>query len=200
MLEKIQRKGLTPDQQQWLAALQKRVDSYPAPPELGDKLVAHMLSEAGGRRYGGTTTEGGPRVFEGNWGYYSAHAALAYLLTGDKKYYDKAVEFLEHAAGIYTVINTNNRIPYGKAFGRLSTLSAYDWLYNDLPKEQREEIGQSLFASLHSFYKHWRAFRPGNRDIYTDNLMGVALGTGLLGNRRQGCGRCVLRGCSALRI
>ena len=176
MLEKIRRKGLTPDQEQWLATLRKRVDGYPAPPELDDQLAAHMLSEAGGQRYAGNDSRGGLRVFEGNWGYYSAHAALTYLLTGEKKYYDRAVEFLEHAAGIYTVINTNHRIPYGKAFGRLSALSAYDWLYNDLPKTQREEIGRSLFTSLHSFYKHWRTLRPGNRDIYTDNLMGWHLG------------------------
>ena len=127
----------------------------------------------GGTRY---EAKNPPRVHDGNWGYCAARAALVYLLTGERKYYDRAVAFLSHAAGVYSVILENDRIPYGKAYGRLSALSAYDWLYNHLPQEEREALGKSLFTSLHAFYKHWRAIRSGPVDIYTDNLLGWHLG------------------------
>ena len=96
MLEKIHRNGLTPEQQEWLTALIDKVDRYPEPPELDEKLVAVMMSDEGGRRYG---TESHPRVYEGNWGYCSAHAALAYLLTEERKHYDKAVKYLTTPPG-----------------------------------------------------------------------------------------------------
>ncbi|MBI3946332.1 MAG: hypothetical protein HY321_10465, partial [Armatimonadetes bacterium] len=178
MLQKIKRVGLTPEQQRWLAALKAKVDGYPAPPPMDDKMVAHMLSEEGGQRY---LPQDPPRVFEGNWGYWSAHAALVYLLTGEKEYYDKAVQFLNHAAGIYTVILENGRIPYGRAFERLSALSAYDWLYNDLPQKERAALGRSLFCALHSFYKHWLG-----KSWYSDELLGWYLGLAFLDTHIEG--------------
>ncbi len=173
MLEKIKQKGLTPEQQKWLTALTQKVDSYPVPPKLDDKLRAFMLSDEGGTRYPGKAP---PRVRDGNWGFYSAHAALAYLLTGEKKYYRRAVEFLRHAAGVYTVIHENKRIPYNRSFVRLAALSAYDWLYNDLPEQERKTIGKTLFKPLHAFYKFWRQKRGGPGDLYTDTVMGWYLG------------------------
>ncbi|MBI3946325.1 MAG: heparinase II/III family protein [Armatimonadetes bacterium] len=178
MLQKIKRERLTPDQQRWLDALRSKVDGYPAPPPIDDKLVAHMLSEEGGRRY---LPQHPPRVFEGNWGYWSAHAALAYLLTGERRYYDKAVTLLRHAAGIYTVIFEHERIPCGMAFERLSALSCYDWLYNDLPQQEREALGKSLFASMGSFYRWWMG-----RSYYTDELLGWYLGLVFLGTGVEG--------------
>ncbi|MBI3946418.1 MAG: heparinase II/III family protein [Armatimonadetes bacterium] len=173
MLQKIKKEGLTQTQEQWLATLKERVDGYPAPPSMDDKLAAFMLGEEGGRRYGPTDP---PRVFDGDWGYWSAHAALAYLLTGERRYYDKSVSLLKHAAGIYAVIHDNDRIPYGKAYGRLSAVSTYDWLYNDIPQPERQALGKALFTPLHSFYEFWRRLRKGAGDVYADNLLGWPLG------------------------
>ncbi|MBI3945045.1 MAG: heparinase II/III family protein [Armatimonadetes bacterium] len=183
MLQKIEREGLTPKRQEWLADLKAKVEGCPTPPAIDEELVAFMLSDQGGARY---APQDPPRVYEGDWGYFAARAALAYILTGEKGYYERAFTFLKHAAGIYTVIHENNRIPYGKAFGRLATLTAYDWLYNDLPPQERQTLGQSLFTSLHAFYTYWRGIRSGPGDIYTDNLMGWHLGLVFLGSGIEG--------------
>lgn len=188
MLGKVKRDGLTPEQQEWLKKLKKhRVDGYPTPPPIDAKLIEFMLSEKGGRRY----SSGAPRVDTGYWSLYAAHAALVYLLTGERKYYDRAVEFLRHAAGIYKVIIDNKRTPLGHAWDRLLALSAYDWLYNDLPEKDRIEIGQSLFASLNSFFTAGKKGLGKSADEYvqySDDLLGWYLGVVFHGSGIPGVG------------
>ena len=173
IIDNIKEKGLTPSQQEWQAELLKRVNNYPTPPETNEQLVAKMRSQDGGVTY---NPKNPPRVKDGSWGFYSAHSALAYILTDEKKYYDKTVEYLRHTAAVYGVIHDNGRIPVNRSFVRLAALSAYDWIYNDLPPEERQSIGNGLFHPLLAFHRHWRKARPGTVDLYTDKLMGWYLG------------------------
>ena len=182
MLQKTKREGLTAEQQQWLQALKKKVDGYSAPPSIDDKLVARMLSDAGGVRYAAGAV---PRVYGGDWGYYSCHAALAYLLTGEQKYYDRAVEYLKHAAAIWEIIYKNGRICEERAYVRLYALSAYDWLYNSLRAEQRKEIGRTLFSCLYPWYQAAQRGQAG-QIYYADELMGWYLGLVFLGTGVEG--------------
>ncbi len=176
MLEAIARDGLTPEQEAWARELQRRVKGYLPPLRLDEDRAAYLLSDEHGTKY----VEGvAARVNEGPWGDYAAQAALAYLLTGERLYYDRAVEFLTHAADVWDLTRAGGRIPEGKAFGRLNGLSAYDWLYEHLPPAQRDTLGRSLFRSLYTFYRRWRP-RPEVVQYasvgYIDTLMGWYLG------------------------
>jgi len=182
ILEKIKREDLTPEQQKWLQALKKKVDGSRAPPKMDDKLVARMLSDEGGTLY---VPGVAPRVNDGHWGHYAAHAALAYLLTGERAYYTKAVEYLRYAIDEWELIRRNHRIPQSRAFLKLNALAAYDWLYNDLAPAERAEIGRRMFTTLHYFYWYWRGrerplrksypYRLGSMS-YSDNNLGWYLG------------------------
>ncbi|MBI3944569.1 MAG: heparinase II/III family protein [Armatimonadetes bacterium] len=182
ILAKVKKDGLTPEQQRWLEALKARVDGYPAPPVIDEKLVAHMLSDAGGVRYAAGVA---PRVRGGDWGYYSGHAALAYLVTGERRHFDRAVQFLQHAIALWDIIHKNERICEERAYVRLYALSAYDWLYDSLTPEQRKGIGRSLFAPLLSWYEGARRGNP-TQIYYGDELMGWYLGLVFLGADVEG--------------
>lgn len=183
ILSTIKKEGLTSEQLRWLTRLRRRVDSYPVPPSLDKKLASLLLNEKGNNQ-----TKSLPRVDMGNWGTYSAHAALAWLLTKDKKYYTKALDLLNHAAGIYNLVVEKNRFPFGHAWPRLAALSAYDWLYNDLPQADREKTGKLLFKSLEGLYQTWKKAGGGGAEglTYMDNMLGWYLGVVYLGTEASG--------------
>lgn len=184
ILATIREKGLSSDQENWLTELKKRVDNYPEPPELDEKLRSAILNDNSINYYNNDL----PRIDMGHWGTYSAHAALAWLLTDNKKYYKKALDFLNYAAGIFNLVVENNRFPFGHAWPRLAALSAYDWLYNDLPQVDREKTGKLLFKSLEGLYQTWKKAGGGGEGglSYVDNMLGwylsiVYLGAGYSG-------------------
>ncbi|MBI3947049.1 MAG: heparinase II/III family protein, partial [Armatimonadetes bacterium] len=184
ILRKIKEDGLSPEQQRWLSALKEKVDACPAPPPMDDKLVAHFLEGEGGYR----RRPQDPRsVYEGDWGYRTAEAALAYVLTGERRYFDRAMSLLRYSVGRYALFADNGAFPTGKAFERLSALSAYDWLYNDLPQPERQAIGAPLFRSLRAFYQRHRD--RGGMGIginYHDEILGWYLGLVFLGKGIEG--------------
>ncbi|MBI3944757.1 MAG: heparinase II/III family protein [Armatimonadetes bacterium] len=183
ILQRVKREGLTPEQQQWLAALKEKVESYPAPPPIDEKLVAFMMSEEGGRRYG---LNDPPRVNVGNWGTCGAHAALAYLLTGERRHYDRALGYLKHAAGVYNVVLENKREPLGHSWDRLAAISTFDWLYNDIPEPERESVGKALFTPLYAFYRRCRGEGQKPFMWYSDEILGWYLGLVYLGTGASG--------------
>ena len=58
------------------------------------------------------------------------------------------------------MIHENERIPYGKAFGRLSASQPTTGCTTTFPTKVADSLGKSLFTSLHAFYRHWRAQDP----------------------------------------
>lgn len=184
ILSAIKKEGLSSEQMDWLKELIKRVESYPEPPALDKKLAASLLNDKTHNYYNNDL----PRIDMGHWGTYSAHAALVWLLTDDKKYYTKALDFLNHAAGIFNLVVENKRVPFGHAWPRLAALSAYDWLYNDLPSQDREKTGKLLFKSLEGLYQTSKKAGGGGAGglTYVDSMLGwylsiVYLGTGSSG-------------------
>ena len=162
ILEKAKQEGMTSAQKKWLGALTQQVNRYPSPPGSTYRL----------------TLQGG-RGNDGKWGLYCAHTALVYLLTGEKEYYNKAMALLRYTAGMYSIIHQNKKIPYGRSHMRLGVLSAYDWLYNTMPEDERKSIGKTLFPPLKAFYEHWRNtgyMRNVPINLYTDTVMGWYLG------------------------
>src|SRR5690606_36031598 len=128
---------------------------------------AHMLGEQGGRSYGGGHA---PRVSDGVWGYYAAHAALVYRLTGDRAYYDRALDYLRAAAAEWELIRAHHRIPLSRCFVKINALAAYDWLYNDMPPAERAALGAALARPMHAFYWYWRGSTRPQRKSYPYRL------------------------------
>jgi len=170
ILARIRREGLTQRQAEWLEELKKRVEEYPAPPELDPENL--------------------PNLRDGNkasWHYYAAHAALAYLLTGERTYYDRGVAHLRFAADFYAAADRQDPIaarenrPHnlGRCPMRIALLSAYDWLYNDLPEAERQRIGKALFGPLKDIHEHWYAQSYMHNtpiNTYYDTVTGWYLG------------------------
>jgi len=184
ILQRIKDKGLTPRQQGWLAELKRHVDGYPAPPDIDDRLKRRMLG-----RPGHFAKEARPH---GNWEAYAEHAALVYLLTGERKYYDKGVQYLKHVAEAYALIHAAGRVPPGRTYKRTEILSAYDWLYNDLPERERRAIGEALFPAVRACAEYWdeRLARVLYHDALTRWYLGlVFLGTGIEGAEDAVCTR-----------
>ena len=96
------------------------------------------------KNYQATTKNG--VVWYGNdkFGSPAARCALLYRLTGEKKYFDKAIKILRVGAKWYNECY-DKRIPIDwYALSRLNALYTYDWLYNEMSEKDRAEIGNDL--------------------------------------------------------
>lgn len=184
MLEHVRRYGLSPEQQKWLSALMKRLERYPAPPPT-DKMWEQSILGADTSTSPAAKTR--PYAEDGLWGAHAAHTALAYLLTSQRRYFDCALGYLRHAVATYVLIAEHKRIPRSKAFVRLWALAAYDWLFNDLTTEERQDIGRQLFTALYSFYHYWRSRGALGMGItYQDEILGWYLGLVFCGEHIEG--------------
>ena len=78
------------------------------------------------------------------FGSPSFRCAFLYKLTGEKKYFDKAVKILRVGAKWYND-QYDKRISIDwYAVSRLNALYTYDWLYNEMSEKDRTEIGKNL--------------------------------------------------------
>jgi hypothetical protein len=73
--------------------------------------------------------------------------AMAFTLTGDKRYRDGAVAELRHAIDDWRIwVDTAHQPPYDLMNGELCLTFgiAYDWLYNDLTSAERDELRRGV--------------------------------------------------------
>ncbi|VAW18013.1 Heparinase II protein precursor [hydrothermal vent metagenome] len=82
------------------------------------------------------------------YGTRAAEAAFVYLVLDDKKYLDLSKKILVNLVDYYTLRNQNNLNIQWYAFSRINALAAYDWIYNDLTKKERVEIGYPLIKAI----------------------------------------------------
>lgn len=78
-------------------------------------------------------------------GYRAADAAMLWVVTRDKKYLDFAKDMLAKIIAHYELRIENNLNVSKQSFTVISTLCAYDWLYNDLTIEERQNLGSRLY-------------------------------------------------------
>ena len=78
-------------------------------------------------------------------GLRAADAAMLWAITKNPKYLDFAKFALRRVIENYELRIANNLEVSGQAFSVISTLWAYDWLYNDLTAEERAELGKRLY-------------------------------------------------------
>ena len=131
-------------------ALRKKVDGYPAEPEGSSGGPVFEREEVvGGKTYRMLDAE--PST---EWGVQAAETAFVYLMTGDRKYLEKARRMLEVSIEVYHECYRERRVANWYSVTRVCALAAYDWIFNDLTPEERERI-------IVPFLRHIEDVRPG---------------------------------------
>lgn len=112
----------------FLDRLIKKVDALPDNPVAGNvempKIKDRTIPISGIKEFG---TE-------------AAACALAWHLTGEQKYLEKAKKMLKVSVKAYTDATNNGRPVNWYAHSRINAFCAYDWIYNELTPEERREI------------------------------------------------------------
>lgn len=122
------KKNPTPARKEYLALLKAVVDKLPLKPVI--------------RKHNNSWGE------VNDYGHKASCAALLYLVTGEKIYFQKAVNYLEHDTARYLRRFKEKKAISWYCYSRIGALCAYDWLYNDMSESQRKRIGGKLFAHM----------------------------------------------------
>jgi len=124
--------NMTASRRKLLSELQRDVDAYPLKPEIDtNDLPSDIMHRSRNDR-----------------GEQAADAALVYLLTGEKKYSEKAFNLLKKSVDYYTLQYSNNRPVSWVSTSRIGALCAFDWLYNAMSEEQRKTVGAPLLEHI----------------------------------------------------
>ena len=121
----------------------------------------------------------GENNYNDRYGDQVAEAAMLWLITREAKYFDFAKSLLNRLIEYYKlrVENDLNISWYG--FPIISTLCAYDWIYNDLTAEEREKIGRELYYVSYNIAWHGPGLREGryreNHSNYNTGLYGSSV-------------------------
>ncbi len=91
---------------------------------------------------------GGAPNEDNQYGFLAAESALLYHLYGEKKYLDFSKNVLKAVVDYYHLRIDAGLNIHWYAFSQIGTLCAYDWIYNELAREEQVEIGQSLIRAI----------------------------------------------------
>ena len=102
----------------WYLTLKKQADRYPIHPDLRDH------------------------------GVESAVAALLFRLNGDSRYLELAKKLLARSLEYYHVQNNKGFAADWYSTSRINALAAFDWIFNDLSRRDRQELGRLFFFHI----------------------------------------------------
>ncbi|MEW6357401.1 MAG: heparinase II/III family protein [Planctomycetota bacterium] len=152
--------------------IKSRVDKCPDDPQAPEVApVSDQPVTIGGKVY--QMTQWAPIK---EWGPEAAQTAFVYLMTGERKYLEKAKKMLKVSVATYHKCYECRRAVAWYSTSRICALAAYDWLYNDLTPEERKEIGGGLL-------KHIDDVQPGKDKPKIFRLNGSDHTTGFYGVR-----------------
>ena len=89
-----------------------------------------------------------------------SQVAMLYLITGKKEYLDYTKKFLQKIIEYYRIRIDNNLNADWYVFSQISTLCAYDWIYDALTQDEREKIGRPLYQVMMDIAWHGEGLRP----------------------------------------
>ncbi len=146
-------------EKEWFAQLKTMVDRYPENPT---SQSAREDNADRGRADGSIETVRLPRPRE--WGTQAGRTAFVYLVTGDRKYLEKAKRMLIVSVEAYHECIDKGMAVDWYSTSRVHWLAGYDWIYNDLTPRERN-------ALMGSFLKHIESVqpRPGRPPIHRLN-------------------------------
>lgn len=112
-------------------------------------------------------------------GFRAAEAAALWLVSGDRTYLDYAKTILKAITEYYQLRVENNLNIAWYVFSQISSLCAYDWIYNDLTSAERQEYGVPLYNAMHEIAWHGSGVRPSrfreNVSNYDTGCYGVSV-------------------------
>lgn len=84
------------------------------------------------------------------YGFTASNAALVYLVTGQRAYLEYTKRVLKKLAEYYNYRNEHKLNVNWYAYSRICALTAYDWIYSDLTKSERIELGKPLLYAINT--------------------------------------------------
>ena len=113
------------------------------------------------------------------YGERVSEAAMLWLITKEEKYLDFTKSLLYKLIDYYKLRVANDLNITWYAFPVLSTLCAYDWIYNDLSAEEREKMGRELYYATYNVAWHGSGYREKryreNPSGYNSGLYGSSM-------------------------
>jgi Heparinase II/III-like protein len=122
----------------------------------------------------------GEKLESKDYGTQAAEAAFVYLVTEEEKYLSLAENLLSRSLDYYHRCFAEKKSVSWYSFSRINAWSAYDWLFNSLPEQQRKKLGGSFLLATKNVMPTgaW----TGTREAFeTENWSGPT--SGFYGNR-----------------
>ena len=107
------------------------------------------------------------------YGFRAAESALVFIVTKDKQYLEFTKTLLRELVAYYQLRIDNNLNITWYAYSQVNAICAYDWIFNNLSKAERAEIGTALFRTLDNIAWHTPAERPAR---FRENTSGSKSG------------------------
>lgn len=114
------------------------------------------------------------------YGYRAADAAMVWVTTKNPKYLDFAKTALENVITYCDKQLSENINPSVSNFPVVSTLCAYDWIYNGLTAEERADLGKRLYKVCYEIAWHGDGIRSKRQRENTSNHTMTFNGTAAL--------------------
>ena len=114
------------------------------------------------------------------FGYRVADAAMLWVVTKNPKYLELTKTLLDKIITYCDSRLSNDKNPNGQAFPVITTLCAYDWIYNDLTVEERAELGKKLYKVTYDIAWHGKDIRPKRPRENTSNEKSAFNGNAVL--------------------
>ena len=147
----------------YFAELLKEVESYPADPKcsgMGPVVFREIKTATGSYK----TTKATPINTVKEWGSQAAKCALAWRLTRDSRYLEKAKKMLTVSIAAYHEAYRNGREVCWYSTSRIMALCAYDWIWEALSPDERKSIIVPLVAHVEEAHP-----KRGRKDVIRRN-------------------------------
>ncbi len=134
--------------------LQKRVDAYPATPQLEWRTDRFELPDGKlvfRRKFSDQNSASMAVVSDG--GVPALECAIAFRVTGERRYRDRAIAFLKLHAGFVEWAAAQKIMVDWRHFSRLAAFTAYDWLHDQMTPEERREIAAPMLRNVEKLRK-----------------------------------------------
>ena len=108
------------------------------------------------------------------YGFRAAESAFLYRILKDEKYLNLTKELLKAVTDYYRLRTDSNLNIQWYAFSRIGTLCAFDWIYEDLTRQERTEMGGPLLSVINDMMYDGKrkAFFRENTGDYTTGFYG----------------------------
>ena len=84
----------------------------------------------------------------GDYGAQASEAAFVYLVEGDSRYLDLAHTLLDTSIAYYHQCYREKKSVSWYSFSRINAWAALDWIFNGLPRAERQRLAGSFLAAL----------------------------------------------------